>query len=207
MGEAPGRPGMGEGTASAQAPEAGDRLPPPNPMFDAYPCVTPPAAPQPKVRLTTAEERYDVRGRTAAELTAAMRAALGPGHGPGRTTGEVRASCTYRQEGHLCTPLCSAVVTLRVTLPRWDERGPAELVERWRRFVARVQTHEASHRHLFVAEGNELVKQLGELPRTPCKEVERTVELHSAVLRDQQKQKHRAYDETCKADPSCRLEL
>lgn len=206
-----GEQGPGPGGIALPAPDK--TAPPPNPS------QTPPAPASPKeclisqdpasgVRVSPVVERYPVSGSTYDQLAARLAQETSGGrHGPGRTTGEVKPQCRFKQEGHLCTPLCSVSVETRRRLPLWDLAGPAELIDRWTLFAKRVSEHELSHEALFVREGNELLRRLDALERTPCKDIRASVDSAGLAVRDEFRKKHREYDAAVRPVPRCRQEL
>jgi predicted secreted Zn-dependent protease len=104
--------------------------------------------------LALQEREYEVRGRTAGELLASLRAA-GPRQGGRRYFGLHQWHLTWQfrweREGPWCT-VHRVTVTLRAEtlLPRWAAPPDAEsdLRRAWDRFLSALRSHEAGHRDL-----------------------------------------------------------
>lgn len=125
-------------------------------------------------------ETYDVAGDTAAEIRREL-SRRGPLSGgkrfDARTEWTVRWWFDVEPEAGGCRVLRPRVdLHVLVTLPRWrrEAEAPAELVERWERFLAALREHEQGHRAIGFAAADELQAMLFEQPAArDCAEARR----------------------------------
>jgi predicted secreted Zn-dependent protease len=172
-------------------------------------CSSPPPAPprQPAgIETSVSTAYYPVRGTT----TAAMFAAIDT-NGPVETSGQRAAGMTSADwkltSGDVdvravpCVfPSLTIILHIVVTLPRHEtpDELPAELRDRWERFVARVAAHEQRHVDIYL-EGANAMKSRLEATRTAvsCTDVEKAID---GAWRAQQADIERAQAEFHTAD-------
>jgi predicted secreted Zn-dependent protease len=167
-------------------------------------CSSPPPAPprQPAVVETSVSTTYyAVRGTTTAAIFAAIDA-----NGPVETSGQ-RAVGVTSADWKLTSddvdvravpcvfPSLTVMLQLVVTLPRHEKPDdlPADLRDRWERFVARVAAHEQRHVDIYL-EGAKAMKARLEATRTAvsCADLEKAID---AAWRAQQADIERAQAE------------
>jgi len=172
-------------------------------------CSSPPPAPprQPAaVEATVSTAYYPVRGTTTAAIFAAIDA-NGPLEAGGRRAAGMTSAEWKLTSGDVdvhavpCVfPSLTIVLHVVVTLPRQEtpEELPAELRDRWERFVARVAGHEQRHVDIYV-EGASAMKARLEVTRTAvsCTYVEKAID---DAWRAQQADIERAQTEFHSAD-------
>jgi predicted secreted Zn-dependent protease len=173
-------------------------------------CSSPPPAParQPAaVETNVATTYYPVRGETTAAIFAAIDAS-----GLGATSGQQRAVGLTSADWKLTSgdvnaravpcvfPSLTIVLNLAVMLPRHETPDvmPADLRDRWERFVARVAAHEQRHVDIYL-EGAKAMKGRLEALRTAvsCADLEKKID---AEWRAQQADIERAQTEFHAAD-------
>jgi predicted secreted Zn-dependent protease len=172
-------------------------------------CSSPPPAPprQPAVVETSVSTRYyPVRGTTTAAIFAAIDA-----NGLVETSGQRAVGLTSAEwkltSGDVdirAVPCVFPSLTVRlqlvVMLPRHETPGdlPADLRDRWERFVARVTAHEQRHIDIYLA-GAKTMKARLEATRTAvsCADLEKAID---AAWRAQQADIERAQAEFHAAD-------
>jgi predicted secreted Zn-dependent protease len=167
-------------------------------------CSSPPPAPprQPVGVETSVETRhYPVRGTTTAAVFAAVDA-NGLADTSGRRAAGVTTAAWKLTSGDVdvravpCVfPSLTVMLHLVVTLPRHETPDdlPADLRDRWERFVARVAAHEQRHVDIYL-EGATAMKTRLEATRTAvsCKDLEKAID---AAWQAQQADIERAQDE------------
>jgi len=172
-------------------------------------CSSPPPAPprQPAaVETSVSTTYYPVRGTTTAAIFAAIDA-NGPVEAGGRRAAGMTSAEWKLTSGDVdvravpCVfPSLTIVLHVVVTLPRHETPGelPAELRDRWERFVARVAGHEQRHVDIYV-EGANAMKARLEATRTAvsCTHVEKAID---DAWRAQQADVERAQTEFHSAD-------
>ena len=150
--------------------------------------------------LDSHERYYDVTGASAAELRDAMRR-HGPrdagGHGDAVTVWNLEWTYGERRTADGCA-LRDVRVTLAVTvtLPRWEPPAdaPRRLVDAWRRFLERVQVHEAGHRAVAERYARTLAATLTGLRAPTCDAVWDEAQRTGTRVVDEGRAANRAYD-------------
>ena len=76
---------------------------------------------------------------------------------------------SWRQTSRSCEIQDASVdVNITISLPRWNQRGDAELVDRWNRMLAAVTYHEQTHAAIAVQGGLGLLQELESLQVPRC---------------------------------------
>jgi len=116
---------------------------------------------------------YDIRGSSANELHAAMRASgpldsLGSGRPrSGRCHWSVKYWIHYSESGGLCSISSAQIaVNSEIDLPHWIDRDAAAtaLREQWDRYEAALRTHELGHLDNGIRFANALAIRLAGIP-------------------------------------------
>lgn len=182
--------GAGGGSAGADpaAPTAG---PPPTPVR---------AVPAPGVRLQEATVLYAVRGRTVAELAAALDAGAPRIDGRlfrGTTDWNVRWRFRWEPVAGGCR-LTDVDVRLDVTttLPRWDPPDDPDpgVPGLWTRYRTALADHEATHRDLAVEAANRVAWTLGGLRAATCAEIEDAANARARTVVGRYRDLNRRFD-------------
>jgi predicted secreted Zn-dependent protease len=119
-------------------------------------------------------EHYDIRGSTAADLRAEMRA-RGPTGPDGRrfdgyTRWRVSWEYHYRSGGGQCAiDSVKTTVQITTTLPRWTDeaRGNSALRDQWRRYLAALTQHEDGHAQNGLGAARDIDAAIARLPAEP----------------------------------------
>ena len=147
------------------------------PRLDGYLPVQPQLAAT-GVETSTIRSYYDVAGSSAETILAQLRQ-LGPGDSSGRWAASTRWNVNWFFP-YLPDPAgCSAgpvgvKLDITFTFPRWNPppETSRELVERWNRYLAAIETHEQGHFDIAVAGAQELHQALAGLrPAASCAEL------------------------------------
>lgn len=152
------------------------------------------------VRLALTTRYYDVSGRSAGDLLAAMQR-LGPRQGSeaffGLTNSELEYTYRYASvRGRCRTQNVVVTVGLTLTLPRWTiPRGTPYALERdWRRFERALRTHEDGHRRLAEDEAAALHRALATLSAPTCAALDTAARQQAESVRARYGTTHRTYD-------------
>ena len=105
-----------------------------------------------RVQVEEHVEYYRIQGRDLRELAVQMQL-HGPAHSTSgrRTAGTTHWSITWThrlsmRDGQCELESLDVDAVIRVTLPQWDgDRGNSPVVREWRRFLASLELHEATH--------------------------------------------------------------
>jgi predicted secreted Zn-dependent protease len=105
-----------------------------------------------RVQVAEHVEYYRIQGRDLRELAVQMQL-RGPAHSATgrRTAGTTHWSITWShrlgmRDGQCVLESLDVDAVIRVTLPQWDgDRGNRPAVREWRRFLASLERHEATH--------------------------------------------------------------
>ena len=151
-------------------------------------------------------EYHDINGKTAAELSAAMRRLSyaepnGDGYFAANTKWRLAWNFQVESPPRERCRLVSATATLDVTmnLPRWEppRDAPPPLVQRWRTFATAVRRHEDGHRDIAVEAAHEILDRVSKVsPASDCGKLKRSLgRVADATLREY-RDKESDYDET-----------
>jgi predicted secreted Zn-dependent protease len=152
------------------------------------------------VRLAVSVRPYEVTGRSAQDLLAAMQE-RGPRHGDrsffGLTTSELRYAYRYGTRGGRCSADEVAVtVNLTVTLPQWTPpRGTPYALEReWRVFERALRGHEDDHRRIAEEEAATILRALGALRAPTCEALDAEARRQAEDIRARYAVVHQDFD-------------
>jgi predicted secreted Zn-dependent protease len=156
----------------------------------------------PRVRLSVDSVHYRVLGTSANALREQMRQ-LGPTDRFGRwaasTRWDLKWSYPYdRADGGCRSGPVSVDLAVTFTLPRWDAPAdaPAELVERWDRYVAALSHHEEGHRDIAVDAANEIAGTIEAVPaHATCRQFERAADTAARSVVERYRGLQIAYDD------------
>ena len=159
------------------------------------------SAAAPRVRLSVDSVQYRVLGASANALRDQVRQ-LGPvdrfGRWAASTRWDLKWSYPYDRVDGGCRPgPVSVELVVTYTLPRWDVAAdaPAELVERWDRYVAALTRHEDGHRDIAVDAANAIVGAIEALPaHATCRRLERAADTAARDLVERYRGLQIAYD-------------
>ncbi|MBW4694436.1 MAG: DUF922 domain-containing Zn-dependent protease [Lyngbya sp. HA4199-MV5] len=151
---------------------------------------------------------YKIQGKTAAELRSQMNQ-LGPlNQDEGKrfdasTTWDLDAQFTAGGKKGASCKIKTVTVTVKTTfnLPEWTPPTgtPQALIDRWKKHLAALQTHEDGHKQLGIDAGNDLLAQLKALPAAPsCDAINKIAAQKRDAVKASFKQKHKAYDASTK---------
>lgn len=134
-------------------------------------CMFAPVPAYSAVSINDNVDRYDINGRTAAELRREM-SAKGPAGSGGRrfdgyTKWYVSWSYRYRNVGAGCViASVSTSVRVTITLPQWrnESAGDSATRAQWARYIAALELHERGHRQNGVDAANEVDQAIAAMP-------------------------------------------
>ncbi len=149
---------------------------------------------------------YDVTGASAGELREQLDLQRGIEQVDAYTDWQIQWRYDYAQGADGCG-LESLTVRLDVTLtfPRWTPPGGVsphrpnvpvgELQERWRAYLAALETHEQGHEKLATQAADEIAADLSSLPPYPsCAELERAADEVGERILQHYRQQELEYD-------------
>jgi predicted secreted Zn-dependent protease len=92
-------------------------------------------------------------------------------------------------------------VTVKTTfmLPEWTPPAdtPQPLIDRWKKHLAALQTHEDGHKQLGIDAGNDFLAQLKAMPAAAsCDALQKLAAQKRDAVKAAFKQKHKAYDKS-----------
>src|SRR5579883_3452813 len=145
---------------------------------------------------------YKIQGKTAAELRAPMNQDGGKRF-DAATLWDLDAQFTFGgKKGKSCQfKTIKVTVKTTFTLPEWTppDGTPQALVDRWKKHLATLQTHEDGHKQLGVDAGNDFLTQLKAIPTAAsCDALQKTAAQTRDAVKASFKQKHKAYDAATK---------
>ena len=149
------------------------------------------------------EKRYDITGRTAADLRRAMRR-LGPSGKDGTrfdgyTSWYVKWNYKYEDVGACRLTRLDVSGEVTTTLPRWadeDLASPA-LKLAWAKYLSALSVHEAGHKDIGVRAAAAVKENIDRLlPQATCRELEQAVESKAQSILDQFRLEEAEYDKT-----------
>ena len=151
---------------------------------------------------------YKIQGKTTAELRSQMNQ-LGPlNQDEGKrfdasTLWDLDAQFTAGGKKGVSCKLKTITVTVKTTfnLPDWTppDGTPQTLIDRWKKHLAALQTHEEGHKQLGIDAGNDLLSQLKAMPSAPsCDALKPLAAQKRDAVKAAFKQKHKAYDASTK---------
>ncbi|XGV98454.1 MAG: DUF922 domain-containing protein [Leptolyngbya sp. BL-A-14] len=160
------------------------------------------------VVLPPATAPYKIQGKTAAELRSQMNQ-LGPmNQDEGKrfdasTLWDLDAQFTAGGKKGVSCKVKTVTVTVKTTfnLPEWTppDGTPQALIDRWKKHLAALQTHEEGHKQLGIDAGNDLLAQLKAMPAAPsCDAINKVAAQKRDAVKASFKQKHKAYDASTK---------
>ncbi len=177
------------------------------PALTLAPTVTPrivaSATPTATVKVSTRTAYYDIQGTTAEQLGTQLYQQgpldVGGKRFAGKTDGSLGWSYSYSKPGGKCA-LVTANIELEVvfSLPRWDipPNTPPELVDKWNKFSAALQTHENGHRDIFTTKSYEFAENVKALPVfATCDELNRAITLAGQRMVDESQRQNIEYDD------------
>jgi len=168
------------------------------PIVPLSPASTSTPPPSPEVSVSAHTQYYEISGVAGDDLRAQMDE-LGPGDHDVYTSWFIR--WTYPDVVTDATCAVGPVevsLSITYTLPQWDAPpgAPVDLVEKWNAYLAALQLHEAGHKDIAVAAGNEIRKTLSALPAYPsCEELHRSGEAASQDVMDRYRLQEVQYDQ------------
>lgn len=149
---------------------------------------------------------YKIQGKTAAELRSQM-SQLGPmNQDEGKrfdasTKWDLDAQLTFGGKKGVSCQFKTISVTVKTTfiLPDWTPPvgTPQPLIDRWKKHLAALQTHENGHKQLGIDAGNDFLSQLKAIPSAAsCDALQKTAAQKRDAVKAAFKQKHKDYDTT-----------
>jgi predicted secreted Zn-dependent protease len=149
---------------------------------------------------------YKIQGKTAAELRTQMNqlGPLKPEEGKrfdASTLWDIDAQFTYGGKKGKSCQFKSIKVTVNTTfiLPEWTPPAgtPQSLIDRWKKHLSALQTHEDGHKQLGIDAGNDFLSQLKAMPAaTSCDALKESAAKKRDAVKANFKQKHQAYDKS-----------
>ncbi len=153
------------------------------------------------VNVETKHENYTIRGASADALRSDL-ARLGPKDQDGShhayTRWNVRWSYPYaRSPGSCATGKANVSVTVTFTMPEWEppSDAPAELVERWNKYIKALEHHENGHKEHGLGAARDVLRKLERLEAEPdCDSMNREANAAANRVVEDYKAKDKAYD-------------
>jgi len=154
------------------------------------------------LKITITNNYYQVDGATSEELRAQLDK-LGPldesgQHFAAKTDGNLNWSWSYSEGGGKCTLHdITAQLEIIFTLPRWTPpaNAPAELVDKWNKFITALQVHENGHKDINIKVVNEFMMAVKTLPSyATCDELKLALDKAGQDVVDKTHQQNIAYD-------------
>lgn len=161
-----------------------------------------PSGSEPGLRLSVAEDYYDVAGATARDLNREL-SRRGPRHEGAAWQGRTDFRLAYSfvpEDGPDGCRASDARVTVRLVtlLPRWKdrERAPSRLRGDWDLYLARLRDHEEGHRRIAIGAGRDLLAEVTALAADDCAALRVRASAVAEALRFGVADEQRDWDET-----------
>ena len=149
---------------------------------------------------------YKIQGKTAAELRSQLNQ-LGPlNQAEGKrfdasTVWDLDAQLTFGgKKGSSCKfKTITVTVKTNFILPEWTPPSgtPQALIDRWKKHVTALQSHEDGHKQLGIDAGNNFLSQLKAIPpASSCGALQKTAAQTRDAVKATFNQKHKDYDKT-----------
>ena len=154
------------------------------------------------LKVTVRSVYYQIEGSSAEQLRTQLDK-LGPldesgQHFAAKTDGNLSWTWSYSEGGGQCSLHdISAELEISFTLPRWTPpaEAPAELVDKWNKFTAALQTHENGHKEINIKAVNDFLAFAKALPSYPtCDELKQALNKAGQDVIDKTRQENIAYD-------------
>lgn len=147
---------------------------------------------------------YKIQGKTAAELRSQMSQLVPLNSDEGKrfdasTVWDLDTQFTSGGKKGVSCKFKTISVTVKTTfiLPDWTPpSGTSQaLTDRWKKYLAALQTHEDGHKQLGIDAGNDFLTQLKAMPPAPsCDALQKAAAQKRDAVKATFKQKHKAYD-------------
>lgn len=173
-------------------------------VWDAT-CWIEPAASSGGVKTSSSTTHFDVAGKTAEDLRAAVARGLVDlvGERDPATFALTKYSIGFTR-GCKDGAFWSAVeLDYTIYYPRWDERGDIALIDQWRWALELTRAHEESHAALAARHASDLAARLAPLAGGACADGEARATAVYQELQVKYAAKQKAFDEACRKRPEC----
>jgi predicted secreted Zn-dependent protease len=154
----------------------------------------------PGLSIITIDESYDIDGSTVKELHQSVQRNK-PNYLEQSYIGEAfwRLRWNYNavfEQGECKLDEINVELTITITVPRWQpaENTPAELVEKWQRFIAALKLHEEGHREIAMEASREIIRALKALRSFSCSSIQTEANRLARTIADKYSEKNRLYD-------------